>query len=302
MSTADTAVRPPSVRTVPSQAVVALPRPGSPAAPAAGRAGAGPGPVGPAVREAVRRGAAPLVSLLAVVCLWQLAWALEWSATLPAPAAVAGEITTAWADGSLAPALLHSLGRCLLGFVCAVAIGAPLGLLLHRFTLARLTTAPALSALQSLPAAALVPVAVLCLGPSDSAVLGVVLLGAVPSVAVGVLGALDQVPPLLVRVGRTMGATGARSVRYVLLPAALPGVVAAVRQGWTFGWRALMTAELISGTALTGVGGLLDAGRRSGSLSQVLAATALILAVGVAVEVLAFRPVERRVLRSRGLA
>ncbi|MBL0801658.1 ABC transporter permease subunit [Streptomyces albidoflavus] len=215
---------------------------------------------------------------------------------------MAGEITTAWADGSLAPALLHSLGRCLLGFVCAVAIGAPLGLLLHRFTLARLTTAPALSAVQSLPAAALVPVAVLCLGPSDTAVLGVVLLGAVPSVAVGVLGALDQVPPLLVRAGRTMGATGARSVRYVLLPAALPGVVAAVRQGWTFGWRALMTAELISGTALTGVGGLLDAGRRSGSLSQVLAATALILAVGVAVEVLAFRPVERRVLRSRGLA
>ncbi|QNP67886.1 ABC transporter permease [Streptomyces genisteinicus] len=295
MTAADTAVRPLRVRRTAFRTAA------PPRRPAAARRPGGTA-VRAAARTALRRGAAPVVSLVAVVCLWQLASALDRPAALPSPAAVGGEIAAAWADGSLAPAVLHSLGRCLLGFVCAVGVGAPLGMLLHRFTAARVTVAPALGAVQSLPAAALVPVAVLCLGPSDAAVLGVVLLGAVPPVATGVLGALDQVPPLLVRAGRSMGATGAKAARHVLLPAALPGVVAAVRQGWTFGWRALMTAELITGAALSGVGGLLDAGRRSGSLSQVLAATALILAVGVAVEVLVFRPVERRVLRARGLA
>ncbi|GHH43748.1 hypothetical protein GCM10018773_30390 [Streptomyces candidus] len=69
------------------------------------------------------------------------------------------------------------------------------------------------------------PIAVICLGTSRGAVDMVVLLGAVPSVATGVLGALDRVPPLLMRAGRSMGATGAVAVRPILLPAALPGVV-----------------------------------------------------------------------------
>ncbi|GHH57016.1 ABC transporter permease [Streptomyces candidus] len=240
-------------------------------------------------------------AVLLVAGVWQLIHLLGLSPVLPAPSAVLRDLSDAWSAGTLGSGLLHSLGRCLAGFAASAAVGAPLGLLLHRFGFLRVPIAPVLSAFQSLPAAVLVPIAVICLGTSRGAVYMVVLLGAVPSVATGVLSALDQVPPLLVRAGRSMGATGAAGVRHVLLPAALPGVVAALRQGWAFGWRALMTAELMTASPLPGLGQMLDAGRRSGRLSLVLAAAVAVLAVGVLVEVGVFGPVQRRVLRARGL-
>ncbi|WP_367045664.1 ABC transporter permease subunit [Streptomyces sp. Je 1-332] len=206
-----------------------------------------------------------------------------------------------WSDGTLLPAIGHSLLRCLYGFGASVAIGVPLGVLLPLSALLRRVVRPALSAVQSLPAAALVPVAVVLLGESEWAVYAVVLLGAVPSIAVGVAASLDQVPPLLARAGWSLGSGGLHQILHVRVPAALPGFVAAVRQGWTFGWRALMTAELITSVPLPGVGRLLDAGKQQDDLALVLAAVAVILAIGVAVEWLLFTPVERRVLAARGL-
>ncbi|MGW0736037.1 ABC transporter permease subunit [Streptomyces sp. NPDC002851] len=255
-----------------------------------------------AYRRVLAKAGPPLIALAAVLFLWQLAYALNWSATLPSPASVGDELATAWSDGTLLPALAQSLLRCLVGFAASAAVGVPLGLLLTRVAALRTVLGPILSSLQSLPAAALVPVAVIALGNSEGAVYAVVLLGAVPSIAVGVASAVDQVPPLLLRAGRSMGASGLRGAAHVLVPAALPGFVAALRQGWTFGWRALMTAELITATPLPGIGRMLDAGKQSGELSLVLAAVVLILAVGVLVESAVFAPVERRVLHGRGLA
>ncbi|GAA1350689.1 ABC transporter permease [Streptomyces beijiangensis] len=203
--------------------------------------------------------------------------------------------------GSLVPALGHSLFRTVLGFTASVLLGSAIGLLIRRYAPVRRGLSPVLSAIQSLPAAGLVPLAVLVLSESEQAVYAVVLLGAVPSVAMGLVGALDQIPPLLLRAGRTMGATGWDSVRYVLLPASLPGIVHALRQGWTFGWRALMTAELITETPLPGIGEILNTGKQTDDTALTLAAVGVILAVGVVVESAIFTPVERRVLRTRGL-
>ncbi|MFF1392232.1 ABC transporter permease [Streptomyces sp. NPDC058287] len=206
-----------------------------------------------------------------------------------------------WSDGTLPSAIGHSLLRCLYGFGASVAVGVPLGVLLTLGAPLRRIVRPALSAVQSLPAAALVPVAVVALGESEWAVYAVVLLGAVPSIAVGVASALDQVPPLLTRAGWSLGSDGLHRILRVRVPAALPGFVAAVRQGWTFGWRALMTAELITRVSLPGVGRILDEGRQRDDLTLVLAAVAVVLTIGVAVEWLLFAPVERRVLAARGL-
>ncbi|HCA88701.1 MAG TPA: ABC transporter permease, partial [Streptomyces sp.] len=247
------------------------------------------------------KAAGPLLAVLVVLGLWQLGYATGASQTLPAPADVGRDLVSAWQAGVLQPSLLHSFQRCLLGFVLAVAIGAPLGLFVARYRPVRSVLAPILSAVQSLPAAALVPVAVIALGDSEGAVYTVVLLGAVPSVAMGLISATDQVSPLLMRAGRTLGATGWRGAVHVLIPAAMPGFVIALRQGWTFGWRALMTAELITATPLPGVGRILNEGKEQGDMSLVLAAVVLILAIGVLVETAVFAPAERRVLRSRGL-
>ncbi|WP_431780198.1 ABC transporter permease [Streptomyces chumphonensis] len=252
-------------------------------------------------RRVLAKTAPPLLAVVAVLALWQLAHVLGWSERLPSPAAVAGELGDALADGTLLPSLGHSVLRCLVGFAASAVLGVPLGVLLTRIAALRTVLGPVLAALQSLPAAALVPVAVIGLGPSEGAVYAVVLLGAVPSIAVGVAAGIDQVPPLLLRAGRSMGARGPSGALHILLPAALPGLIAALRQGWTFGWRALMTAELITATPLPGIGRMLAEGNEAASMSAVLAAVALILAVGVSVESLLFSPLERRVLHNRGL-
>ncbi|MCF6526247.1 ABC transporter permease [Streptomyces sp. JJ36] len=253
-------------------------------------------------RRVLAKAAPPLLSVALVLALWQLAYVFEWSATLPAPAAVGGELADAWADGTLLPAVGHSLLRCLIGFGAAAVIGLPLGVVLTRLPPLRTVLGPILSAIQSLPAAGLVPVAVIALGNSEGAVYAVVLLGSVPSIAVSVAAGIDQVPPLLLRAGKSMGATGVRGAVHVLVPAALPAFISALRQGWTFGWRALMTAELITATPLPGIGRMLSQGKEAESMSLVLATVGLILAVGVLVESALFSPLERRVLRHRGLA
>lgn len=65
------------------------------------------------------------------------------------------------------------------------------------------------------------------------------LLGSVPSIANGLLSGIDQVPPILGRVGDVMGAGRLASARLIMLPAALPGYLSGCKQGWAFAWRSL---------------------------------------------------------------
>jgi NitT/TauT family transport system permease protein len=187
--------------------------------------------------------------------------------------------------------------------VASVVIATPLGLLVARVRVVRAAIGPALSGLQSLPSVAWVPAAVLWFGPTDSAIYLVVLLGAVPSIANGLVSGIDQIPPMLPKVAHALSAGRWALARHVLLPAALPGYLAGLKQGWAFSWRSLMAAELIAVSPQLGLGlgAFLDNGRSLNDMPTVIAAIVLILLVGIGVDLLVFRPVERAVLRARGL-
>jgi NitT/TauT family transport system permease protein len=108
---------------------------------------------------------------------------------------------------------------------------------------------------------------------------------------------------LLDKVGRVLGLGTVGRIRHVLLPAALPGYLAGLKQGWAFSWRSLMAAELITYSPALGIGlgQQLNIGRELNAMDLVIASILLILTVGVAIELLVFAPLERRVLRTRGL-
>src|SRR5437899_7464908 len=212
-------------------------------------------------------------------------------------------LVKAFQDGSAWAAISNSLQRAAIGFVASVVIGTLLGLFMATIPLVRLGIGPIVSGLQSLPSVAWVPAAIIWFGLSDATIYAVVLLGAVPSIANGLLAGVDLVPPLYLRVGRVLGARGFSSIRHVLLPAAFPGYLAGLKQGWAFAWRSLMAAELITYSPQlgSGLGQLLNIGREVSDMSLVMASIILILFVGIAIELLFFGPLERRVLRSRGL-
>ncbi|MEU5344688.1 ABC transporter permease [Streptomyces sp. NPDC020766] len=247
----------------------------------------------------------PIVAVALVLVVWQvLVWAkVTDSYKLPAPSAVWDEVSEAWLQGTLLEYIWTSVSRGLLGFLMALAIGTPLGLLVARVKFVRAAIGPILSGLQSLPSVAWVPPAVLWLGLNDSMMYAVILLGAVPSIANGLVSGVDQVPPLYLRAGRTLGATGLRGTWHIVIPAALPGYLAGLKQGWAFSWRSLMAAEIIASSPDLGIGlgQLLENGRTANSMSMVFLAILLILIVGIAIDLLIFSPLERRVLRSRGL-
>ncbi|QES39610.1 sulfate ABC transporter permease [Streptomyces venezuelae] len=250
--------------------------------------------------------APPALAIALVLALWQGLVSfhiVDDPGRLPSPGAVWNVAHQAWLEGELLGYIWTSVSRGLSGFLLALLIGTPLGLLVARLRFLRAAIGPILSGLQSLPSVAWVPPAVIWLGLNNSMMYAVILLGAVPSIANGLVSGVDQVPPLFLRAGRTMGATGLKGTWHVVLPAALPGYVAGLKQGWAFAWRSLMAAEIIASfpDLGLGLGQLLENGRNASDMAMVFEAILLILLVGIAIDLLVFSPLERWVLRSRGL-
>jgi NitT/TauT family transport system permease protein len=101
-------------------------------------------------------------------------------------------------------------------------------------------------------------------GLSEKAILFVVIIAAIPAVAIASASSIRLVPLLLVLAGRTLDARSWLLRRRVVLPAAIPGYVAGLQSAWALAWRALMAGELIS-TGGKGLGHLLDANHQVSS-------------------------------------
>jgi NitT/TauT family transport system permease protein len=247
----------------------------------------------------------PIAAIVLLVVVWQLLWAAAFwpEFKLPAPVDVWAQIWQLVTTGKIIELFWVSVHRAVIGFAISLVIAVPLGLAIANIRVVRRGIGPLISGLQSLPSVAWVPAAILWFGLNDRAIYWVVLLGAVPSIANGLVSGLDQVPPILPRVGKALGAGRLGGIRYILLPAALPGFLGGLKQGWAFSWRSLMAAELIatSPDLGEGLGQFLHNGMSLSDISMVFAGIMLIFIVGVGIELLVFRPLENSVLRARGL-
>jgi NitT/TauT family transport system permease protein len=247
----------------------------------------------------------PILAMVVVLVIWEIVYLLKLKpeVMLPAPSAVWTELVSLIENGKAGQTIWTSLSRGLFGFLMAIVIGAPIGLLIARFSWIRNSFGPLITGLQSMPSVAWVPLAILWFQISPAMIYMVVLLGAVPSIANGLVAGIDQVPPLYSRVGHVLGLGWWGQARHVLLPAALPGFLAGLRQGWAFSWRSLMAAELIvtSSKLGFGLGQLMNQGRDLSDAPLLYAGLILIFVVGVGVELIVFRPLERSILDARGL-
>jgi NitT/TauT family transport system permease protein len=242
----------------------------------------------------------PLAGIVLAIGLWALIAALTDTSAVPSPAAVWSAFVDGLHDGSLPDAALRTLVRLAFSFVVAVVVGIALGLGLALNEFARRAVRPLVVALQITPFVAWVPLAVIWFGQTERAVVFVAIVGSFPAMTLATIQAIRNVPPLWERAGRTLGARGWTLYRRVIFPAALPGVMAGLQQAWGFAWKALMAGELIvAAVGATGLGHLL--GREGSDTPALLAALAVILVIGVAVDYLLFGQLDRRVRRKRGL-
>lgn len=239
----------------------------------------------------------PLVAGAIAVGLWAVL-----AATNPALPGPLTTFETTWqlsSSGELVPIVARTVGLLILGFLGSLVLGVSTGLALGAWPILDRAISPYLIGLQSLPNAVLVPLGLLLAGPSVTTVVGLTVVAATPAIAMGTRDAVQTIPPLLIRAGRTMGARGTALVRTVILPAAMPGVVDSLQYGWAFAFRAVVAAELIIGTGLGEF--LLDAKEAQRS-DEVLAVVLVVLVLGILVDRLGFAQIRARLRADRGLA
>lgn len=258
----------------------------------------------PRLRRAV--GAAwPKVAALAIALLiWQLVvlsgWKEPW--LLPGPITVFGELWSELLAGDLQRAAAVTLRRAAIGFGVAIVVGAAIGILVVRSRTLRAAVGSLITGLQTMPSIAWFPLAILLFQLSEAAILFVVVLGAAPAIANGLISGIDHVPPLLLRAGRVIGARGIAAYRHVILPAALPSSVAGLKQGWAFAWRSLMAGELL--VLIPGqpsIGAQLQFARELSDAPGLIAMMIVILVIGIVVDVVIFSSIEHSIRSRRGL-
>lgn len=238
---------------------------------------------------------------MALLCLWELAARIgPWpDQTFPAPLEVARSFWTLALSGELGAAVLRSSARLAEGYLLAVLIGLPLGILNARSERLRALLRPVVAGLQALPSICWLPLAVLWFSLDESAIVFVVVMGALLPIAISSEDGIRSIEPQLLRVAGTLGIRGWRYAVGVLAAGGLPGIVTGLKLGWSFAWRALMAGELLY--AAGGLGQLLARGRQQLDVAQMVAVLGAIVAAGVIVDRFIFQTVEGRVRQRWGL-
>lgn len=235
-----------------------------------------------------------------LVAWWGIAQLKLWPPYLfPAPADVLTTLRQGFSDHTFIIAALKSMRRICVGYLFSASVGIVLGLLTARIRWMENTVGSLIVGLQTLPSICWLPAAILWFGLSESSILFVVVMGALMAVSIGTHDAVKNLPPIYIRAARTMGVKGFRLYREVIFPAALPGIVTGMKQGWSFAWRSLMAGELLF--VSPGLGHLLQMGRDLNDISLVVAVMIVIMALGWSVDRFVFSALERHLRRQRGM-
>jgi NitT/TauT family transport system permease protein len=232
---------------------------------------------------------------VALVAIWKLMVLGElWPEyTFPPPEDVFEDLKLAAQYGILWEAIAESMRRMAIGYSLSLVIGLAVGVAMGSSKYVDETVGSLVLGLQSLPSVTWFPLAVLWFGLNENAVIFVVLMGSVCSVAISSSTGVKSIPPLLLRAANMFGGPWWRRLVYVVLPAMLPSVVQGLKLGWSFAWRSLLAAELLFHTI--SLGQLLTIGRDLNDVSQVVAIMLVIVVLGMAMDRLVFSGLERRV-------
>lgn len=260
-----------------------------------------PGPAQPRGRpgasDAVPIAVLRLGFLAFVLLVWWLAARAAPAGLFASPLAVAQALGRLAAEGRLWQALGQSLSIYLAGTGAAVVVGIAVGALMGTVRPVGRMLDIYVHGLAATPRVAFIPLIILLLGLGFQAKVLVVFLGAVMPVVLNAYAGVRAADPELVEMAEATGASRGRILAHVVLPGALPYLIAGVRIGATIGLINTVVAELY--TAVSGLGGLLALYGSRFQMAEYLAIVVILAAIGVTMTE-GLRLVERRMLRWRG--
>jgi ABC-type nitrate/sulfonate/bicarbonate transport system permease component len=231
-------------------------------------------------------------SVAVVLLVWFL---LTWGApeervlsplTLPSPGEVAGQIKSLWFDAALSRSIGWSLGRILLGFGLAAAVGIPLGIVAGCFREAEAALRPITIFLRNIPIAALIPLTLVWFGLGESQKVFFIFIACVGFVIFDTTDAVLDVDERYVQTAYTLGARRRDAIFKVLIPLALPAIFNSLRLlfGLAFGY--IVLAELID--AKFGLGYIIQVAQRRGPREHIYLVLVVITLIAFGIDRLLF--------------
>lgn len=211
-----------------------------------------------------------VLSVMAFLALWTAATELGWVKPLflPSPAMVLGEAQKIMQAGELWEAIVASSLRVFAGFALAAVVAIPLGILMAVWWPAKAILDPFVSLLRPLPSITWIPLTMLWLGIGESQKVAIVFMGSWIYILLATYESTKRVDPLLVRAARNLGAGDFAVMTEVILPGALPGIIAGLKMTLAISWSCVLSAEMVA--AQTGLGAIIWIAKDWGNLPLVM--------------------------------
>ncbi|RAU46066.1 MULTISPECIES: ABC transporter permease [unclassified Pseudomonas] len=244
------------------------------------------------------------VILIALAVIWEIAARVQGNDLLlpsfidTAKAFVDGVVT-----GELLAKVWISLTVLVKGYLIGIVLAFGMTTLAVSTQLGRDLLATLTSMLNPLPAIALLPLSLLWFGLGENSLIFVLVHSVLWALALNTYAGFLGVSETQRMAGRNYGLKGIRFVWHILIPAALPSILAGLKIGWAFAWRTLIAAELVFG-ASSGKGGLgwyIFQNRNELYTDKVFAGLAAVIIIGLLVENLLFSNVERLTVKRWGM-
>jgi NitT/TauT family transport system permease protein len=207
------------------------------------------------------------------------------------------------ADGSLIARTWTSIKVLLIGYAVGVALAGILTALAINTRIGTDLLETLTAMFNPLPAIALLPLALIWFGLGVASLVFVLVHSVMWAVALNTHAGFLAVSPTLRMVGRNYGLRGLPYVFQILVPAAFPSILTGLKVAWAFAWRTLIAAELVFGVS-SGKGGLgwfIYESRTVLDIPAVFAGLLTVIIIGLVVENLGFRLIERRTVRRWGI-
>jgi ABC-type nitrate/sulfonate/bicarbonate transport system permease component len=240
-------------------------------------------------------------AVLTFLLLWETAMPLGLVkvADISRPSLVVKAIIQLASSGEVWEPLLISLKEFFVGFVIALIVGIPLGIVLGRYRFFSMLLDPLLMALYTMPYLAIMPLLVVWFGVGFGATIAVVFLGSVFPILINTAVGMREVDPVWVRAVRAFGGSEWHVFRKVLLPGSVPPMMTGIRLGVGRGLLGMVVSEMYASTE--GIGGLIGLYGNSFRTNELIALIAVVSVLGFAfVEIM--RRLEERVSKGRAEA
>lgn len=223
---------------------------------------------------------APVV-LLALLALWQLGSSTGFISpiAMPAPKDVVEAFHDLWTTGALWTNLSVSLYRLLMGWVLGSLLGITVGLMIGLFSHARASALPIVSALFPVPKIALLPLFIIWFGIGEGSKVATILFGTFFPTVISTYSGVDAVDRTLIRMGQSFGLRWTSIVRKIILPGALPAILAGFRISFSIAIVLLVAAEMIG--AQHGIGAYILMAGSLFNLGQLFAGVILLSLIGL---------------------